>query len=81
MSCTPAAQEELAAPRQLRVEALEHAQAELAVRLDGHGARVRQRVLGVGLELDALLEVDKPEFHFVGRIPRRESGDDGMQER
>ena len=31
---------------------------------------------GVGLELDALLEVDEVKLDFVGRIPHRQVGDD-----
>ena len=58
--------EQLAAPRQLGVEPLQHAQAELALALDGDDAGVRQRVAGVGLELDALLEVDQVQLDLVG---------------
>src|SRR5262245_46924380 len=49
--------EAFAAQLQLRVEPLQDAQAEFALALDGDHAGVRQLVDGVGLELDALLEV------------------------
>ena len=44
---------------QQAVEPLEDAQPELPLALDGHHPGVRQPVLGVPLELDALLEVDQ----------------------
>ena len=39
------------------------------------------RGLGVGLELDPLLEVDQVEFHFVGAVAERQVDDQHVQER
>ena len=72
---------QLAATAQLVVEALEDAQAELAVALHGHGARVGQAAGGVGLEFHALLEVHQPELHLVRRIPERGVHDERVEER
>ena len=60
--------EALAAVTQLGVEALQDAQAELTLALDGYHARVRQLVRGVRLEFDALLEVDQIQLDFVGAV-------------
>ena len=57
---------QLAATGEFCVKTLEHAESELTIGLDGHSARVRQSALRVGLELDALLEVDQPELDLVG---------------
>ena len=36
---------------------------------------------GVGLELDALLEVDQVELELVGAVPQRRVGDQRVQQR
>ena len=72
---------QLAAAAQLVVQALQHAQAELAVALHGHRACVGQAARSVGLEFDALLEVHQPELHLVRRIPERGVHDQRVQER
>ena len=64
--------EQLAAAAQLLVEPLEHADAELALALDGDHPGVRQPAGGVGFELDALLEVDEVELDLVGAVVQRE---------
>ncbi len=51
--------EQVAAMGHLRVQPAQDAQAELAVALDGDRPCVRQTVCCVGLEFDALLEVDQ----------------------
>ena len=73
--------EQLAAALQLGVEPLQHAQAELALALDGDHPGVRQLVRGVGLELDALLEVDQVELDLVGAVAQRQVGDQRVQQR
>ncbi len=60
--------EEIAAPAQFLVHALEHAQGEFAVALDGDDARVRQPLLGVAFEFDALLEVDEVELDLAAGL-------------
>jgi len=40
---------------------------------------VRQGVLGVNLELDALLEVDQVELDLVGRVAQRQVGDQRVE--
>ena len=62
--------EAVAAALQLLVEALQHAEAELAIALDGDGAGVRQARGGVRLELDALLEVDEIQLDLVAGCTR-----------
>ena len=57
--------EQLAAAGQLRVEPLQHAQAELAVAFDRDRPGVGQVVRRVRLELDALLEVDQVKLDLV----------------
>ncbi len=47
---------------------LQHAQAELAIAFDRHDAGVRQGEVGVGLELDALLEVDQVQLDFFRAV-------------
>ena len=64
----------------LGVEPLEHADAELALALDGHDAGVRQLVGGVDLELDPLLEVDQVEIDLVGAVVEGEVGDQGVHQ-
>ena len=66
---------------QLGVEPLEHADAELALALDRHDARVRQLVRRVDLELDPLLEVDQVEIDLVGAVVQGEVGDQGVHQR
>ncbi len=44
-------------------------------------ARVRQLVRGVGLELDALLEVDQVQLDLVGAVPQRQVRDQRVQQR
>ena len=63
--------EDVAADLQLGVEPLQHAQAELALALDRDDPGVRQLVRGVGLELDALLEVDQVELDLVRAVDQR----------
>ena len=58
----------VAALLQDAVEPLQHAQAELALALDGDDAGVRQAVRRVPLELDALLEVDEVQLDFVRAV-------------
>src|SRR5688500_17735780 len=72
---------QVAAVLELSVQALEHTQAELAIGFDRHGPGMRQRMRGVGLELDALFEVDQIELDFVGGIPERKVRDKRMQKR
>ena len=64
----------------LDVEPLEHADAELALALDGHDAGVGQLVRGVDLELDPLLEVDQVEVDLVGAVVEGEVGDQGVHQ-
>src|SRR5690606_5462870 len=73
--------EEVAAPGELLVEALEDTESELAIRL--HGDRPCVRKLGgrVGLELHATLEVDEVKLELVGRVPEGEVGDERVQQR
>ena len=66
---------------QLGVEPLEDAQAELALALDRHDARVRQLVGRVHLELDALLEVDQVEVDLVRAVVEGDVGDQGVHQR
>ncbi len=72
--------EEIAALLEFPVEALEHAQAELPVALDGHRTGMGKLVRRVGLELDALLEVDQVELDFVRAVPEGEIGDQHVQQ-
>ena len=72
--------EEVAPEFQLGVEPLEHAQAELALALDGDDPGVRQLHLGVDLELDAFLEVDQVQLKLVGAVPKRRVGDQRVQQ-
>ena len=78
---TPSCAEEVAAVLELDVQPLEHAQAELALALDGDDPRVRQLERGVDLELDALLEVDQVQLELVGAVAQRGVGDQGVQQR
>ena len=71
----------LAATLQLDVEPLEDAQAELALALDGDDPGVGQLVDGVGLELDALLEVDQVELDLLRAVPEGDVGDQGVEQR
>src|SRR5690606_1650191 len=71
---------EFAPPPQLLVEALQHAQSELAVAFDGDDAGVGETVVSVAFELDALLEVDEVELDLVGRTPEGEVADDDVEE-
>ena len=72
--------EQVAAALQFVVHALQHAQAELPVALDGDHPRVRQPVGGVALELDALLEVHQVELHLLRAAPQRQVGDDDVEQ-
>ena len=72
--------EDLAALLELDVEPLEHAQAELALALDGDDPGVGQLHRGVDLELDAFLEVDQVELELVGAVPQGHVGDQGVQQ-
>ena len=73
--------EQIAAALQFVIHALQHAQAEFAVALDGHDARVRQALGGVALELDAFLEVDEVKLDLLRAAPQREVGDDDVEQR
>ena len=81
MSCTPVVAEQVAAVLELGVEPLEHAQAELALALDGDDPGVGQLERGVDLELDPLLEVDQVELELVGAVAQGRVGDQGVEER
>ena len=74
------AAEQIAPGAQLVVEPLQDAHAELPLALDRHHPRVRQAGAGVGLELDALLEVDQVQFHLVGAVTQREVGDQHVEQ-
>ena len=65
---------------QLGVQPLQDAEAELALALDRHDARVRQLVRRVDLELDALLEVDQVEIDLVGTVVQGEVGDERVHQ-
>ncbi len=67
--------------RQLGIEPLQYAQPELAFAFHRHDAGVRQLMLSIRLELDALLEVDEVQLHLVGREAKRHLHDEDMQER
>ena len=71
----------VAAISQLGVQPLQHAQAELALALDGDDPGMRQLGTGVGLELDALLEVDQIQLDLVGAVHQGQVGDQGVQQR
>ena len=73
--------EEIATPAQFFIHAFEHAQAELAITLDRHHARVGKALRAVALELDAFLEVHEIELHLVGRVPEREVRDHHVEQR
>ncbi len=72
--------EQLAAARQFRVDALQHADAELAIALDRDRAGVRQRLRDIHLEFDALLEVDEVELDFVRAVPQGQVRNDDVQQ-
>ena len=72
--------EQVAAPLQFRVELLEHREPELAFTLDRDDARMRQPVVVVELELDALLEVDEIELDLVRAVLQREARDHRVHE-
>ena len=57
--------EHVAAPLQLFIHALEHAERKLAVALDGDDARMRQPLRGVALELHAFLEIDEVKLDLL----------------
>src|SRR5262245_15436246 len=63
---------EFAAPAQFLIDALEDAQAELAIALDGDNARLGQVMSRVGLEFDPFLEIDQVKFDLFGTRPERE---------
>ena len=71
---------DLAAFLELDIQPLEHAQAELALALDGDDPGVGQVHRGVDLELDAFLEVDQVELELVGAVPQGAVGDQGVQQ-
>ncbi len=72
--------EAFAAGFELDVEPLQDAEAELALTFDRHHAGMGQLVDGVGLELDAFLEVDEVEFHFIRAVGQGHLGDEGVQQ-
>ena len=72
---------DLAALLELDVQPLEHAQAELALALDGDHPRMRQLHRRVDLEFDAFLEVDQVELELVGAVAQRSVGDQRVQHR
>lgn len=73
--------EQVAPADEFVVEALEDAEPEFAVGLDRDGAGVGEPAPGVGLELDALLEVHEVELELVGAIPQRPGRDHDVQQR
>ena len=72
--------EQIAAPFQFLIDALQHAQAEFAIALDRDDARVRQVFLRVAFELDALFEVDEIKLDLLRAAPQREIGDDDVEQ-
>ena len=72
--------EQVAAALQFLIHALQHAQAEFAVALDGHHPRMGQAVRGVALELDALLEIHQVELHLLRAAPQGQVGDDDVEQ-
>ncbi len=80
MSCTPSLRNRSPRRLQFLVHALQHAQAEFAVALDGHDARVRQSASRVALELDAFLEVHQVKLHLLRAAPQRQVGDDDVEQ-
>jgi hypothetical protein len=77
----PQLPEDVAASLELLVETVQDAEAELAIALDGHGPGVRQVMRGVGLELDALLEIHEVELDLVRAVPQRQVRDEHVQHR
>src|SRR5262245_66319261 len=65
---------------QLGVEPLQDAEAKLALALHGDDARVRQLVCGIGLELDALLEVHEVELDLVGTVRQGDLGNERVEQ-
>ena len=61
----PAFAEKFTSLAEFIIHPAQHAQAEFAVALDGHHPGMRQLVLPIHLELDALLEVDQIKLHFL----------------
>ncbi len=73
--------EKLGTAGHLLVDALQHAQAEFAVAFDGDRPRMRKMVHRVGLEFNALLEVDEIKLNLIRRIPHRQIADQRVQQR
>ena len=73
--------EKIAATLEFFIHALQHAESEFTITLDGDDARVRQFVRGVSLELDAFLEVHEIKFHLFRAAPEREICDDDVEQR
>ncbi len=59
---------------------MQHTEAELAVALDGHDARMRQLVRGVAFELDAFLEIHEVKFHLIRAAPERQVRDEHVKQ-
>ena len=72
--------EQVAATSEFVVDALQDAEAELAVGLDRDDAGVRQLPGGVGFELDAFFKVDEVELDLVRAAREREVGDDDVEQ-
>jgi len=72
--------EQVAALAELQVEALQHAEAEFPLALDGDDAGVGKLRLGIGLELDPLLEVDQVELDLVRAVAEGHVGDQDVQQ-
>ena len=71
----------VAARSQLGIQPLQYAQAEFALALDGDHPGVWQLVPRIGLELDALLEVNEIQFDFVRTVAEGDVGDQHVQQR
>src|SRR4030095_15882787 len=71
---------QIAAALEFIVHALEDTEAEFAVALDGHNARVRETAHRIALELDALLEVHEIELDLLGTAPEREVRDHDVEQ-
>ena len=55
---------QVAAALEFLIDALQNAQAEFAIALDGDDAGVRQFLFRVAFELDAFLEIDQVKLHL-----------------
>jgi hypothetical protein len=77
----PQLAEQIAAPTQLVIHPLQHAQAKFAVAFDGHHAGVRQTSAAVAFELDALLKIHQVELHLLRTAPESQVSDDDVEQR